>query len=405
MLKKLRLKFVCINMLIVTMMLGVIFGLVLHFTGESLEEESLRMMRSVAGVPFQLGRPEEASQQVRLPYFTVQITPVGEYVTNGSGYFDLSNREFLEQVTQQVLSSEESTGILSGYGLRYLRQSTPSGVNLVFADMSSEKAAMSALVNTCVLIGAVSFLAFLGISILLSGWAVRPVEQAWKEQRQFVSDASHELKTPLTVILTNAELLQDPAYGEAAKRTFAANILAMSGQMRGLVESLLELARVDNGAVKTAFAQVELSQLVCDAELPFEPLYFERELELQSLVEPGIRVWGSDRHLRQVVEILLDNALKYAPAGSRVVLSLVRRGNHCLLTVSNPAGPMTQAELKNIFKRFYRLDAARSMDHSYGLGLPIARTILREHRGKIWAENSDGQIRFRVTLPLSHTAK
>ena len=146
--------------------------------------------------------------------------------------------------------------------------------------------------RTCGIIGGVSLLAFLFISVFLARWAVRPVEKAWDQQRQFVADASHELKTPLTVILTNAELLQTPGYGGADRA--AESILTVARQMRGLVESLLELARVDNGAVKTALARLDLSRLVSDALLPFEPLYFERGLELESKIAEDIPVNGSE---------------------------------------------------------------------------------------------------------------
>lgn len=404
MLKKLRFKFICINMLIVTVMLGVIFCLVLHFTQKSLEEESLRMMRMVASNPLQTGRPGDMQNEVRLPYFTVQINRRGEHVLNGNGYFDLSDDAFLEELLAESLEGQEQSGTLPKYGLRYLRQNTPAGISLVFADLSSEKTTMKNLMTTCLIIGAVSFLAFLGISFLLSNWAVRPVEQAWNQQRQFVADASHELKTPLTVILTNAELLQDPDYGEEARKTSAGSILTMSNQMRGLVESLLELARVDNWAEKTAFTQVNVSKLIFDAVLPFEPLFFEKELELKCRIEPSVFVRGSQSHLRQVAEILLDNALKYTTGGSEVWVTLKKHGSHCLFTVSNPGEPISQADLKNIFKRFYRMDRVRSMNHSYGLGLPIAESIVREHGGKIWAESNDHLILFHVQLPISYNA-
>ena len=142
-------------------------------------------------------------------------------------------------------------------------------------DISMENSILMDLIKTCMKIAALSYLVFLGISILLAHWAIRPVEAAWKNQRQFVADASHELKTPLTVIMTNAELLQEDSFEEASRKQFAGSILAMSHQMRGLVEGLLDLARVDNGVVKTSFEELDFSDVVVDAMLPFEPLFFE----------------------------------------------------------------------------------------------------------------------------------
>ena len=169
--------------------------------------------------------------------------------------------------------------------------------------------------------------------------------------------------------------------------------------MRGLVEDLLDLARVDNGMPRAVWERVDLSGLVEEAALPFEPLYFEGGLELVSDVEPDIFVHGSADHLRRVAEILLDNARKYSDPG-RVTLTLKRQGKGlCTLCVENPGPPIAPGDLQNIFKRFYRADSARSRDGSYGLGLPIAEGIVRAHGGRIWAASAGGMNRFYVTVP------
>ena len=400
MLKKLRVKFVWIMMSFVTIMLCVIFGLVIFFTAQSLEMQSTQMMESLADNPFNLGAPNNSSEEIRLPFFIVQIGRRGEVLATSGGYYDLTDEDTILEITRAALATEDQTGTLREYDLRYCKKTRPSGQTIVFADMSSEQATMMNLIKSCLLIGVVSLLVFWGISLLLAQWAVKPVDKAWQQQRQFVADASHELKTPLTVIMTNAELLQDPGYEESARRQFSDSILTMSHQMRGLVEGLLELARVDNGAVKTSFEELDLSQLLSDAVLPFEALYFEKSLELSSAVEKGIKVKGSASHLRQVEEILLDNAMKYSAPDGHVQVKLKRQGNHCILTVSSPGAEISAEDLKNIFKRFYRIDKARSRDGSYGLGLSIAQSIVEEHRGKIWAESEKGINTFFVQLPI-----
>lgn len=399
MLKKLRLKFVCINMTLVTVMLAVILGMVLYYTGQSMENQSIQMMQSVARTSFEPGRPDGPGEPVRLPYFTVQVSPGGELIATGSGYYDLSDEELIRKIVQTALDSREQMGLLEEYSLRFSKSPSPRGESIVFVDISSEQATMDNLAKSCVFIGVISFAVFLVISLLLARWAVKPVDQAWEQQRQFVADASHELKTPLTVIMTNAELLQSPEYDEASRQQFSSSILTMSRQMRSLVEGLLELARVDNGAVKTAFSQWSMSDLVSDAVLPFEPLYFERGLTLDCQAEPGIWVRASQSHLRQVLEILLDNAMKYSVPGI-VTVRLQKQGNHCQLTVANPGEAISPEDLKNIFKRFYRVDKARSRDGSYGLGLSIAERIVREHGGRIWAQSAGGVNSFHVQLPI-----
>ena len=399
MLRRLRVKFVCVNMLIVTVMLCAIFGTVLFFTARNLEMESIRTMEAIAVRPADAETPDAPWKEVRLPYFSLEIDREGQLTAAGGGYFDLSDQGYLQQVLDAALDTNAHTGVLNNYGLRFCRVVTPTVQRVVFTDMTSEQRTMQNLLRSCLLIGAASFLAFLGVSLLLARWAVRPVARAWGQQRQFVADASHELKTPLTVILTNAELLQDPARSPAERDRFAGYILTMSRQMRGLVENLLELARVDSGLPAAAMEKLDWSRLVSEAALPFEPLYFEQGLELTCEIQDGLPVRGSSAHLRQVVEILLDNALKYTPPPGTVTVRLRRQGTKRLLSVSNPGPAMTPAELKNIFKRFCRLDQVRNTGHSYGLGLSIAEGVVRRHRGRIWAESREGRNIFFVELP------
>lgn len=401
MLKKLRIKFVCINMAIVTVMLSVIFGTIFTFTKNDLENESLQMMRSLAMSPSKPDLPGETPpKEIRLPYFTLRIEQGGKVVASGGGYFDLSDEEFLQEVLKASLNHGKKDGVLDEYGLRFCRVVTPQEQYIIYTDISSERATLRGLIQTCSVIGILSLLVFFAISFFLARWAIKPVEKAWQQQKQFVADASHELKTPLTVILTNAELLQSPDCDEAARTQLSDNVLVMSHQMRGLVESLLELARVDNGTAKMNFSLLDFTSLVSDAVLPFEPLFFEKGLELQCDTEQNLRVKGSESHLRQVTDILLDNAMKYAYPQGTVFVTAKRRGSHVLLSVANPGDPISPEDLKNIFKRFYRVDKVRSMNHSYGLGLSIAESIVLEHRGKIWAESAGGFNTFHVQLPL-----
>lgn len=400
MLKKLRIKFVCINMVIATVMLGVVLGMVLKFTYSNLEIQSIQQLQSIAAEPMHNGRPGGGPDRVQLPYFTLLINKNGGIDAIGGDNYDLSDQEFLKMLLDTAMQTRENTGYIPEHDLRFMKVGTPMGQHIVFADVSSEVSTMENLVRTCVIIGVVGFLAFLLISALLARWTIKPVEQAWNQQRQFVADASHELKTPLTVITTNAELLQSEDCGEEERRQFSENILTMSRQMRGLTEGLLELARVDNGSVNTAFSQVDLSRLVENSVLPFEAVYFEKGLGLECGIDPGIRCSGDESHLRQVVEILLDNAQKYSHSHTVVTVSLRKSGRgECLLTVSNRGDTIASDDLKNIFKRFYRVDAARSMNHSYGLGLSIAEGIVQAHKGKIWAESREGMNTFFVRLP------
>ena len=398
MLKQLRIKFVAVVMVIVTVMLCLVFGMLYHFTRVNLESESIRMMQAAAEGPFQPGPPGERPGEVHLPYFILRPGARGELIAQGGGYYDLTDEAFLRERVEAVLHTGGQTGILEDYGLRFCAVHSPRGQELVFADISSEQSTLKHLVQNCALIGTLCLAVFFGLSLLLARWAVRPVERAWEQQRQFVADASHELKTPLAVIMTNAELLQGLDGGGGR---FSENILTMSRQMRSLVERLLELARADNEGEQSRAAPVNYSALIENALLPFEPVFFEQGLELSVEIEPDIVVSGSEQRLRQMVETLLDNAQKYAGTGGSVTLRLQRTGRrHCRLSLSNPGEPLSGEELKKIFKRFYRVDKARSRDGGFGLGLSIAESIVIAHHGRIWAESREGLITFWVELPV-----
>ncbi|MBR4991836.1 MAG: HAMP domain-containing histidine kinase [Clostridia bacterium] len=399
MIRKLQVKFVIINMAMITVMLCVIFGLVYNFTRNNLEAESITMMKAIAADPFRLGRPNDPSSDLRLPYFTLQLGLRGEIISTGGGYYDLSDKEFLRDLIEQSAGSARDTGILEAHDLRFCRVSTPRGTVLVFADMSSENTTLKNLLQTSAIIGVFSFLVFLAISIFLARWAVRPVAEAWLRQKQFVADASHELKTPLTVIMTNAELLQGDEYSPAERKNFSRGILTMSQQMKLLVEHMLELARSDAEQARPSMLPVDFSRLVLDSALSFEGVFVENGLTLETSADPGITVQGNQQALLQVVDILLDNARKYSTPGGETTVSLRSAGaGKCRLKVSNPGPEIPAEELKKIFQRFYRMDKARSRDGSFGLGLSIAESIVAQHKGKLWAESKNGQNTFTVEL-------
>ena len=399
MIKRLRAKFIAIIMVIVTLMLLVVFGFVLHNVRLTMERESVEVLRQYSREqrPGQLPGEESGSL---LPVFSLHRLPGGSLEATGSTEINLADEQLLRAIYAAAMKDGKKTGILLQWDLRYYREDSHGAAKYVFLDISVQRQMLYSLTINCLLLFAAAVSIFFVITLLLSKWVVSPVEDAWNRQRQFVADASHELKTPLTVILTNAELLQSEDYDDAAKKRFSGNILSMSRQMRGLVEGLLDLARIDARKTREQMEEVNLSDLTEACVLGFEPVYFEAGRELCSTVEPGIRIAGSESHLRQVIDILLDNGCKYGTPGKAVVLTLKSRGRgKCLLQVTSQGPCLTKQQCKDIFKRFYRVDAARTMNRSYGLGLPIAQNIVQAHRGKIWAVGAEQGNSFCVLFP------
>lgn len=397
MIRRLRRKLVWITVALLMVMLTVILCMIYFSTASDLREHCANALEAASHNQFRPGRPGN----YLLPVFTLEETDDGALIASGSSFFDLTDGDLLREIYEAAESSGRKQGILREYSLRYQRSDTPAGVRYAFADISAERSTLQHLLYTFLLISAVSFAGFFLIASLLARWAVKPVETAWQQQQQFVADASHELKTPLTVILTNAELLQSPDCSPEDGSRLTANILAMSRQMRGLVEGLLRLARVDSGQAKTNRIRVDLSRLAEEAALCFEPVYFEAGLTLEWETEPDIPVMGDPQYLRQIFDILLDNGRKYSAPGSTCRLTLSRQGkNKALAGFFSPGTPLTPRQCQDIFKRFYRADTARAMSGSYGLGLSIAQRIVQEHGGRIWAESAEGGNLFCVQLPM-----
>ena len=385
-------------MSIVLAMLLIIFGMLFHFTKVDLQKDANALLHKIAQDGLQVVEPE--SPGTDLQYFTVRINIYNEFSAYGYTAFDLDDHEFIREIVYDVLEKRADEGYLEKYDLQYYRIITRDLMVLAFVDMSVQEDALESLMLMGAIIGSVSLLVFFVISLFLARWIVKPVDRAWTQQKQFISDASHELKTPLAVIMANAELLQSAEQDEDKDR-FSSNILTMSLRMRDLVEGMLNLSRVDNGQVKSSFEKLDLSALVEDAILPFEPMFFEKGLVLQSNVQPDITMNGSDRYLSQVVQILLDNAVKYSAPGI-VDLQLQRYGrSQAILTVSNPGNPIKPEDQERIFDRFYRLDEARTGSGSFGLGLAIAKSMVTEHGGTIWVESNKTGNCFCVLLPVN----
>ncbi len=398
MIRRLRVRFVCVNMAIVLVMLCAMFATVYALTQKDVENRSRDFLRAAVEDP---DRAEHWAERdaPHPPYLLLEVDQAGEVSVLFSGGLSVEGQEEMETLAARTEGQTE--GVLRDMHLRFSSRQSPEGRRLAVGDISGEQWAMEGMLRNFSLIALLGLGGFLLISILLARWAVGPVEEAWRSQRQFVADASHELKTPLTVILANAEMLQGSGAVEDRDRQRAENITAESRRMRSLVESLLELARADSGILREEPVSLDLSALTERTLLPFEAVFFESGHPFRWQVEPGLWIRGSAVRLGQVVEILLDNANKYAAPGGAVTLELRREDKRrCLLRVCSQGAAIPNGELERIFLRFYRADAARSASGSYGLGLSIARSVAAEHRGRIWAEsNEEGNV-FCVRLPL-----
>ena len=399
MIQKLRLKFVAICMVLMTAVLGIVFASFYISAQWNIERSSMEVLQRVIQQDSYGLLPGRNQDQLQLPYFTVELAGDNTAYVTGGTYANLDNTEELEQILSLCVQDGRGSGTIDSYNLRYLRRDNGFFQRIAFVDISMEKNTLDDMARSFLQIGGVAVVILLGISALLAWWATRPVETALRQQRQFLSDASHELKTPLTVILSNAELLSSAAL-EPRPARWADNIHSEAGQMKALVEEMLTLARADNMPRTAVHTVQSLTDIVTDTVLSFEPVAFEAGKTLTSQIADGVEVEGDGDKLRRLAGVLLDNAVKYADEGTTVEVTLEKADRRARLTVINRCAPIPPEQLRRLFERFYRADASRGEKSGFGLGLPIAASIVEEHKGTIKAESDALSTRFLVTLPL-----
>lgn len=309
----------------------------------------------------------------------------------------------IENAAQMIAQAADGTDVLSDYGLVYMKRSMKDGTYVTFAD-SSFVERWESLAASLALAGAGALTVLFAINVFFARWALRPVEEAWKKQRQFVADASHELKAPLTVILANSSILEKhPETPLRENMQWLESTREEAVRMQELVSDMLSLAQAESTETYE-FARTNLSSIVSKEALQFESVAFERNVTIEDGIAEGMHVQGSTRALEKLVGTLIDNACKYAAEASSVTVRLSRQGKKAVLSVRNLGNPIPQESIEHVFDRFYRADKARTHDdsRSFGLGLAIAREITESHGGSIKVKSSaeDGTV-FTVVLPLS----
>lgn len=397
--------------LVLIVLLAVFTGLCLYTAGNQ-QQNALRgltalLQRRGEDVPkldvgksndWKTGLPQRNNDLLAGFVVSVDSNSTAKIETAHSVNISADTAQTLAQLAQD---SKQTSGLLRAYSLRYYISQDSGQTRIAFLDASSDIAAMAELVVSSLLVGILALLAFFFVSLLLANFALKPVELAWKRQKQFVADASHELKTPLTVILANQKiLLAHPEKTIAQQSRWIESTQSEGDRMKSLVEDLLFLAKTDDGASKETLSSVNLSDIVQGSILSFASLAFESGITLNDSIQPGIALTGSEPKLRRLCGILLDNALKYVNPHDIVEIDLHEENGSVLMRVHNTGTPIPAEELPHLFERFYRIDRARSAG-GYGLGLSIAQSIVHAHGGKITVSSTAEEgTTFTVTLPL-----
>lgn len=339
------------------------------------------------------GRPNDWLNNMRI--FSVRYNSAGEVSELSTKSNPNLSEDSLLVLADIILKKPKDKGKISNY--LYLYIPSEEGISIYFLDYGPEREMSMQLWRICLWIGLAGMLIILIPVIFLSRWIAKPVQLAFDRQKQFIADASHELKTPLTIITTNAEVLESTL----PDNKWLNYILEQSSRMKILINSLLDLARLDSDSRKTTFQNFDLSKTVRKTALSFESLAYEYKKKYSWDITDGMTLYGNEESIKQLVTILLDNAFKYSDAKGNITISLTRSAEKKQLLVHNTGKGIDIKDQKHIFERFFRIDSSRSRQSGgYGLGLSIAESIVKNHKGQI-SIKSDGKsyTDFYVLLP------
>lgn len=332
-----------------------------------------------------------------IPSETTAETSSSKTNDNNEDIYTDESSEVLNAIVKKILSKEKRSGTIYRYKLRYLLKEEGQKT-LILGDYQRELNMLNKQALSTALLALVLILLFLPLDYFFSSWAIRPSVQAMEKQKQFISDAGHELKTPLAVIAANLSLLEDQDLSTET-RDFVQNIAVMSKKMQGLVEKLLQLSRLEQQVF--TYGEMDYSRRVSEICLQMEALFFEEGIELDVDLEQNIVLKHAiESQVEEVLRIFLDNGRKYADKPSTLFVKLYREKNMAILSVDSAGRSLSKAEFEKIFSRFTRLDEARSQSESFGLGLSIAREIATNHKGKIYGYGKNGRNCFVLALPM-----
>jgi len=394
MINKLKRNFIITNMLIILIVIVIMFSYLYFSSAKAMEDESyqlLEMARTRVDLEFDKARKRG------YPIFNVTIDNEGVIVdVNGDLFVDDLE---LSKIVSLMINEK---GKVSEYHIRYTSQEKGLYTSYLVTDIKQENDLLLRLLINLITIGVVVLVTFIFISFKLSKMIVKPAEIAWENQKQFISDASHELKTPLTVILANSELLYEAKLEGEINRNRINYVQQEAYRMKQLVEEMLFLAKFDEFSSDRNKEYHNISDIILESVLMFEPIAYESKIKMLSDVDEDLIIECIPEQIKQLNHIFIDNAIKYTPTGETIEITLKKVKNQIVYKVNNGGTYIDEDELDKIFNRFYKTDKVRnSTKNSFGLGLSIAKKIIEFHYASINVMSSkENGTTFDVRFPI-----
>jgi two-component system sensor histidine kinase CiaH len=414
MIRKLRVKFITASMVSLALVLLVILGGVNAMSYRKTVRDADHILALLSenrgGFPKRFAPDGGEKPRPRFPaaepvfspetpfesrFFSVLLDGDGGVLQSDTGQIAAVDEERAGEMAQAVQKTGNAAGFCEDY--RYIRVAETGGTRFIFLDCGRALSNFRTTLAASILVALGGLLAVFLLLLVLSGRIVRPVAESYEKQRRFVTDAGHELKTPLTIIGADLDLVEPELEGNE----WLQDIRRQTQRLTGLTQELIYLSRMEEETPPIRRMEFPLSDLTEETARSFQGPARTQGKRLALDVQPMLSYTGDEKAVRQLLSILLDNALKYAAEEGEITVALKKEGRVIRLAVSNTISrPMEQETLNHLFDRFYRADQARSSQTGgYGLGLSIARSIVAAHKGKILAECPDGQ-KLRILIDL-----
>ena len=410
MIYRLRKKFVMITAVSVGIVFALIFGGI-YFISRSQLHHSLDMLADVIAMndcvfpdfdreknpapPGGFPQNQFLTPETRFStrFFTIWVDGNGNILRENIEHISSVSEAEARNYAKRALDMGKERGWMSDY--RYKVSKTEYGRLVVFVNGETNKAMTNRLLYTVFFVLAGSFILILLLILLISKKAVKPAAESYEKQKQFVTDANHELKTPLTLILSNVDIVES----EIGKNEWLDDIRSEGERMGALINQLVALSRMDEDNANLTMTEFNLSEMASDTVSEFAGLAAEKQKNLTAAIEPFIWYHGDEGLIRRLLCILLDNAIKYCDLNGNIQVNVYAKGRYPILTVENSYKNVEKEDLNRFFDRFYRADKARTFNGGFGVGLSIAKGIARKHKGDIVVYKKDSaHIGFKVTL-------
>lgn len=397
---ELKRRFVIINMVLLTFVFTTIFGVIFVLAAISGERQTDFALHTMMNAPPRPAPPNPMSASSIIVDLDHE-----DNLVRILAFWQIDQR-VLENAVKNVMSSKLTKTKVKMDDTYYasLKRTTPEGTRIVFVDRTPQRNTMISLMLIFVVVGGISLIILFFISLYLAGRSIKPIQESFDKQKQFIADASHELKTPLTIIKTNLSVINaNKEETVKSQSKWLDYISSQTDRLARLVNEMLSLASLDYEGQEMILSEFNMSRIVEGELLSFEAAAFENKIALTTQIEPEIKLKGDKDSTKRLISILMDNAIKNTPENGEISVLLQKDKNIIKMEVENTGKGISPEQLEKVFERFYRVDSARAREQGmggYGLGLAIARKIVERYKGKIYVKSNLGlNTTFVVELP------